>query len=68
MAKLPYLCILKSKGKTCIVKEPSHVKHPPLKKLFKIGLNFLQESGLQVDDTEINGTFREVIETFREAV
>jgi hypothetical protein len=30
--------------------------------------NVLQDSGLQVDDTEINGTVGEVIETIREAV
>ncbi len=59
---------IKKQRENCIVKEPSHVKQLPLKKLFKIGLNFLQESGLQVDDTEINGTVREVIETIREAV
>ncbi len=38
MVKLPYLCE-KSKGKTCMVEEPSHVKQLYLNHVCKIGLN-----------------------------
>jgi hypothetical protein len=38
MVKLQYIHILKSKGETCMVEEPSHVKELSLNHICKIGL------------------------------